>query len=121
VTSKHGIEETEKGGELALLDGCLVGTDVLSEKVSCPAEEGTAAGASRDPDMGDEWEVAEAGTAAFEGCKDKVCTPFLHVVKAVFVLDEVADDDGNNLVSIHEHHRLILFDVYWSLVESRTW
>jgi hypothetical protein len=60
--------------------------------------------------MGNPWEVTEAGAAAFEGRKDKVCAPFLHVAKAVFVHDEVADDDGNNLVSVHEHHRLVLFD-----------
>jgi hypothetical protein len=78
-------------------------------EVSCPAEEGTAAGSTRDADMGNPWEVVEAGAAIFEGCKDKVCTPFLHV-KAVFIHNEVANDDGNNLISIHEHHRLVLFD-----------
>jgi hypothetical protein len=110
VGSKQCIKEPEEGGELTLLDGSLVGTDVLGEKVSCPAEEGTAGGTSRDPGMGDEGEVAEARTATFEGSEDEVCTPFFHMFEAVVVHDKVSNDDGHNLVPIHEYHWLVLFD-----------
>jgi hypothetical protein len=41
---------------------------------------------------------------------DEICAPFLHVFEVVVVHDKAVDYNGNNPVSIHEHHRPVLFE-----------
>jgi hypothetical protein len=56
---------------------------------------------NHNPDISNKWEVTEARAMAFEGYENEVCTLFLYVFEASVIHNEVADDDSNNLISIH--------------------
>ena len=60
--------------------------------------------------MSNDGEVVEAGTTSSEGGEDELGTLFFHLFEAVAVLDKVSDDNSDHIISVHKHHRFILFN-----------